>query len=397
MIYKGATLCDINGMRKGDIEVKDGIIARVESAIESTDSANIVDCKGKILTPQFIDFNVFPKNKSLSRKSLASLADKAKRGGVGGIVLQSDTSPAIDSEMAIEFVKGVSKDLKFQILPLIASLNSDEKICDISILHALGGIGISTQSAHSPNTLDKVAKYAKMLDIPLFITADDNLGGIINYGAIAANLGLPAKNPLSEIKEVAKMLEIAIFYDIKAIFSAIVEPRSVELINEAKRHNERIFCETPIHHLILNDEACVGYNTAAKLNPPLKDEKARESLRESLQNGKIDLLTSLQCASFNSKKEQVFAEAAFGIDAIMCYFPLIWTHFIKSNLVNLEQISRICAKNPATILRLNCGEIAPNKEARLMIIDAESTSVVDDTSLPYYGWNLAGKVDGFIV
>ena len=307
MILKNATICDESKFQISDIQIKDDIIVKTDSDIKEDDET--IDCRDKIVMPQFIDLNIFPKNKSLSRKNLESLAKKAKNGGVGILILNSNTNPKIDNEMILEFIKSINKELEITIYPLISSTDNENKLIDISILNSLGGIGVNLQSSSSSNTIDKIAKYAKMLDIPVFVNADDDLGGVINYGEMSAKLGLPARNPLSEIKEVAKILEVAIFYNIKVIFQTITETRSIHLINEAKKTNPNIFCETSIHHLLLNDTACDGYNTLAKINPPLKDKKSQEALIESFKNNQIDLLTSMQCACYKSLKEQLFEQA----------------------------------------------------------------------------------------
>ena len=365
---------------------------------------NLIElAESSMLFPQLIDLNVFPKNKSLSRNSILSLSKKAKAGGVGVIALNSALNPAIDNEMAIEFIKNISSEVA--ILPLIASNTLDSaqdsatkegKICDIAILNALGGVGINIDSAKSANTIDKVAKYAKMLDIPLFINANDNLGGVINYGQISAELGIPARNPLSEIKEVAKMLEVAIFYDLKVVFSAISEPRSFVLIKEAKRHNPQIFAEVSAHHLLLSDEACRGYNTSAKINPPLKDKSTQECLLRALQDGEIDVLTSLQCAVFNSKKDLPFGSAEYGIDAISHYFALLYSGLVERKVISLERLFEVCAENPAKILGLNCGKIEKGKEARLMVVDLDSAIQVNDAFSPYNGAELKGQILRFV-
>lgn len=382
------------------VRLQNGVILEHSDTNLADSSEEILEFKNGILAPQFIDLNVFPKNKSLSRNSILSLEKKAKSGGVGVIALNSALNPAIDNEMAIEFIKNITSEVA--MLPLIASNakksdedNSEGKICDIAILNSLGGVGINLDSAKSANTIDKVAKYAKMLQIPLFINANDNLGGAINYGQISAELGIPARNPLSEIKEVAKMLEVAIFYNIKVVFSAISEIRSIALINEAKKHNPNIFIEVSLHHLLLNDEACKNYNTSAKINPPLKDRKTQESLLESLQNNEIDVLTSLQCAVFNSKKDLPFGNAAFGIDCISHYFSLAYSHLVEKNIISLERLYELCAKNPARILNLNCGVIEKGKEARLMVLDLDSSFVLNDAFLPYSD-TLKGKVLRFL-
>lgn len=391
MIFKNAMICDESKFQTTDIQIKDNIIVKIDSNINDNDE--IIDCKDKIIMPQFIDLNVFPKNKSLSRKNLESLAKKAKAGGVGILTLNSNTNPKIDNEMILEFIKSINKELEVVIHPLISSINNENKLVDISILHSMCGIGVNLQSNLSPNIIDKIAKYAKMLDIPVFVNADDNLGGVINYGEMSAKLGLPARNPLSEIKEVAKILEVAIFYNIKVVFQAITEIRSIDLINQAKKINPNIFCEVSIHHLLLNDTACDNYNTLAKINPPLKDKITQDNLIEFFKNNKIDLLTSMQCACYKSLKEQVFEQAEYGIDAINGYFSLIYSYLIKTNITDLQNISRICSKNPAKVLNLDYGEIKVGKEAKLMVVDINSNNTIEDTP---YNKNLFGRVLQFI-
>ena len=383
--------CKIVKGKNQSVKIENGIIVSVESnglprlaKGKSRNDESVLDLKDALIAPQFIDLNVFPKNKSLSRNSILSLEKKAKCGEVAIL-------PLISSNVADLGGESINK-------------KGDSKICDITILNALGGVGINIDSARDANTIDKVAKYAKMLDIPLFINANDNLGGMINCGELSAKLGIPARSPLSEIKEVAKMLEVAIFYDINAVFSAISEIRSLELINQAKKHNPRIFAEVSIHHLILDDSACENYNTSAKINPPLKDKRTRDKLLESLQNGNIDILTSLQCAHFNSKKELPFGDAEYGIDGIAYYFALLYSNLVKTKIISLERLFEICAENPAKILKLNCGKIEKGKEARLMAVDLEASVAIEDAFSPYHatnlgadlGANLKGKILRFI-
>ena len=247
---------------KTNLQINNGNIFILDAKSPPLES-RIIDAKNKTLLPFLVDMNVYPKNKILSSKALDELSKKALKGGVGTISLLPNTNPKINNEITIEFIKHLNLDLK--IYPLIHPLNDASKFSDISILHSIGGRGIYVCSFEDSNTLDIAAKYAKMLSIPLFVNAYDGLGGVVNYGDISAILGLPPRNPLSEIKEVAKMIEIAIFYQIKMVFSSIVEPRSIELINEAKKNNPNIYCEVPLHHLIFSDESCLNYNTKKKI------------------------------------------------------------------------------------------------------------------------------------
>lgn len=371
---------------KTNLQINNGNIFILDAKSPPLES-RIIDAKNKTLLPFLIDMNVYPKNKILSSKALDELSKKALKGGVGTISLLPNTNPKINNEITIEFIKHLNLDLK--IYPLIYALNDDSKISDISILHSLGGAGIYVCSAKDSNTLDKIAKYAKMLSIPLFVNAYDGLGGVINDGDISAILGLPPRNPLSEIKEVAKMIEVAIFYQIKMVFSAVVEPRSIELINEAKKINPNIYCEVPLHHLIFSDEECLNYNTSAKINPTLKSKETKEILLRMLSDGMIDCLTSLQSACNSHQKELVFEEAAYGIDSLLHYFPILYTKLVKTKIISLEDLMLYCFKNQNRILNID-DSLDSN---RFMLVDLDKSYVINDPLSLYNGLEVYGIIE----
>lgn len=389
MIIKNAILHDNTHC---DLEITNGYISDIKQYIISN-SIDIVDISNKVLLPQFIDLNTYPKDKNLSINAINNLYKKAVKGGVGCILIMPDTMPSIDNEIIAELVNVINKE---GIYSITNAINSNGKISDISIIHSYGARGIYLQSNLNSNIIDKIAKYAKMLDIPIFVNAYDAMGGLINYGEVSFELGLEPRHPLSEIKEVSKIIEVAIFYNIKVIFSAISEPRSIELINEAKKINPNIFSEVSIHHLTLNDKECENYNTKAKINPPLKDEKAREKLMYALIENKIDLLTSLQCENSLKNKELVFNEAAFGLDSIENYFGILFTKLIKTNIISWDQLLTLCVYNPAKILNLDSRALKIGEVAKLMVVDLKQSYVIKNSNSLFYGREYFGVVERFI-
>lgn len=347
---------------------------------------------GLFFTPKLIDLNVRPKNNTLSRKPLSLLCLKAKRGGIGALALSADTEPKVSTEIALGFIKSLQEDV--EVIPLSYAMNEDMKINNLSILKDLGAGGIFIASNMEASILDNAAKYAKMLKSPLFICANDELGGLINEGEVSATLGLLARNPLSEIKEVAKICEILLFYNISGVFSALSERRSIEIVKEARRFNNNIYAECSVHHLALEDSACYNYNTNAKINPPLKDTATRMYLLRALREGNIHLLTSLQSATFNSSKEKIFEDASFGIDAIAYYFPLLNTFILKERILNIMELFKIASLHPAKILGisflLEAFHIATREDftgmvsaKNFLLIDLDKEITPKDPFLPY--------------
>lgn len=400
MIFANAMGCDHKQYQQMCIKVQDGVITQITRALHemsNVDSHQIIDVDSKLLMPSFIDCNVYPKGRTLSRKTLTSLSQKALKGGYGTLLLLPDTLPVIDSEAIVELVKSVDKDLEVHILPCIkpTSPNEDKlKLTDISKLYGNGARGIYLQSDIEGNLILRIAQYAKMLQTPLICFAQNTslAQGVINEGSFAAKLGLPTIHHKAQSIEVAKICEMLLHQDVEVLFSAIGLPRCIEVIQSYKQQGLRAHIEVSLHHLILNEMICDDYNTAGKLNPPLPNEQQRQALLQSLCNGHIDVLTSLQCADFNSQKDQVFELASFGIDSIAYGFALAYDRIFKPHNLSLSLLSKLCSYNPAQILGLESGALEVGKKADFMIVDLTKHTSVQDSFSPYYGTELESQV-----
>lgn len=400
MIFANAMGCDHKRYQKMCLKVQDGVITQITDELAQMSDVGahqIIDVDSKLLMPSFIDCNVYPKGRTLSRKTLTSLSQKALRGGYGTLLLLPDTTPVIDSEAIVELIKSVDKDLEVHILPCIKPIFSNEgkpKLTDVSKLYTNGARGIYFQSDIEGNLILRIAQYAKMLKTPLICFAQDSslAQGVINEGALAAKLGLPTISHKSQSIEVAKICEMLLAQEVEVLFSAIGLPRCIEIIQSYKHQGLRAHTEVSLHHLILSEQVCDDYNTAGKLNPPLPSQSARQGLLEALGNGAIDVLTSLQCADFNSQKDQVFELASFGIDSIAYGFALAYDRLFKPHNLSLSLLSKLCSHNPAQILGLDSGALEVGKKADFMVVDLAGRTPITDSFSPYCGAELESKV-----
>ncbi|WP_295700545.1 metal-dependent hydrolase [Helicobacter mastomyrinus] len=397
MLFKNATLCDYQGIKTGDLRAQDGIITQIGS-LSLLPGEEVLDLQGKLLLPAMIDLNVAPKSLSLCTKNLLSLAQKALKGGVGSILLYPRTTPTCSESGSIELIKNLNSQSPIHLLPAINPLNLEGKLSDISTLYHSGGRAIFVQSDIDAHSLMKIAQYAQMLDIPLICFCQDRsvADGVMNEGLLSASLGLPSIPAFSQTKEVAKIAEMLHTLPIKLIFDTLVYPRSFDILHHFALHSSiqaTFYTQTSIHHLLLDESLCENYNTAAKINPPLVDKSSLAQILSLLQKGQVSTLTSLQCADFKSKKDQVFEMASFGIDALEIYFSLLYTYLHKANNIPLPLISQLTSYIPAQILNLNKGVLAEGKIAELIIINPNESFVFNDTFSPYDGQELYGKVE----
>ena len=410
MIIKNAVLCDANGERQGDVEIVDGIITKIADNLTGED---ILDAKGHYLLPGLIDLNVSLPDGQLNSSRLQELSKSAIKGGVTTLVLNPDSEPAINNEIVLEFVlerKLEGTKIKSAICATkqaeavsqseMFPVQEDKALSNIAILLKKGAVAPSLSGAVDSNLIRRVFEYMKMYEGTVFCSAQDkalNGNGVMFEGKVSARLGLPGISVLGEIIHVAKMIEIARYFDVQVLLKGLFTRRSIEMIRAAKKEGLKVFSEISIHHLALDENACDGFNTYAKIFPPLADEKGKLSLQESLRNGEIDILTSLHAPQSKVNKEVASYDAAYGTEAIEEILPLYYTKLVKSGLVTLSALSKMVSLTPAQMIKKNAGLIEVGQDADLVLFDPKGTTKVGNTQSLYAGEVLYGKLISVLI
>ena len=393
MLIVNAVVCDVNGERKVSVQVENGIVVAIGKNLSDNE---IVDAKGAYLLPSLVDTNVRVLDSSLNAKNVVRIAKEAKKGGVGHIVLNADTNPAIDNEVVLEFAQNSIKEIKTpQIDFMLNTLQEDSSLSNIAILLKKGAIAPHMSTIAKNNIAVKIAEYVKMYGVTLFCKAEDNSlinAGVMLDGDISANLGLAGIPELSEVLHVSRMIEIARYFDIKILFKAVASPRSVALINKAKEEGVEVSCEVSIHHLLHCDEACHDFNTTAKLNPPLSSKEDVTILQNALKNGEIDMLTTLHQPSSPVNKEVAFFDAAYGCEALSDALPLYYTKLVKSGLITMSELVRLTVKNPSNTLGYEAGEIKEGEKADFILFNVDESYRVKNAQSLYDTQELFGSV-----
>ena len=348
MVYKNSRL--LNGDIV-DIEVKDGVITKIAKNIDLNES---IDLNGSYIIPKLVDLNVRLKDGVLNAKNIKEVAKNAQKGGVGHIVIQPDSNPAIDNEVVLEFTQNTIKDIDdVQIDIAINSLKEDLSLSNIAILLKKGSVAPYMSTIAKNNIAMKIAEYVKMYKTTLFVKAEDNSlksQGVMFEGDISSKLGLAGIPELSEVVHVSRMIEIAKYYNISILFKSIASPRSLDMIQKAKEEGIDVKAEVSLHHLLKSDKACEGFNTIAKIDPPLVEESLRDELLKDLKEGKIDILTVLHQPSSPVNKEVAFFDASYGSSAMSDALALYYTKLVKSGIIDFKQLIKLCVKNPLRVL-----------------------------------------------
>lgn len=393
MIITGAIICDINGERRGDIRIEKGLVTEIG---ENLSGDEMIKADGCYLIPGLVDTDVRLKDAQLSRTNLEKLSFRALNGGVTTAVLSSDTIPRIDDEITLEFVQQhrYSKN-GATIESTVSALNDSGALSNIAIMLKKGCVAINTTTINDYNLISRIAQYAKMANKALFYKAEEKSlteSGVMADGAIASLLGLPGISPISEVVHVASMIEISRYFGIKIIFKSITEPRSIEMIAEARTNGVEVECEVSIHHLFKNDSACVGFDTDAKINPPLVSETKRLELINALKRGDIHSLSALHQPNSDIHKDITFYDAHVGTTSIAEYLPLLYTYLILTNVIDMKTLVDVASRAPAEHLGIKHGEIRVGMISDCVLFDPAQTTAVPHHHSLYKNETLHGKV-----
>ncbi len=394
MLIQNVLVCDIEGERRTDVRVEDGVIVAMGNNL-SVENTQLVDGSEMVVVPSFIDTNVKLLDASLNAKNIKKVAQQAKKGGIKHIVLSPDSTPSIDDEIILEFAQNSIKDIEcVEVDVMLNTLKEDMTLSNIAIMLKKGVVAPYMSTIAKNNLAIKIAEYVKMYGVTLFCKAEDNSlinAGVMLEGDVSSRLGLAGIPELSEVLHVSRMIEIARHFEIKILFKSIASPRSVELISKAKEEGVAVSCEVSLHHLINCDEACEGFNTMAKFNPPLPSKDNMYKLQQQLKEGKIDMLTLLHQPNSPVNKEVAFYDAAYGSSSLIEGVSLYYTKLVKEGLVSWQELIRLCVQNPAQSIGKTAGVIEEGT-SEFILFDTNKHSKIENEKSFYNKEPLFGEV-----
>ncbi len=392
MVIKGALVVTPEGTRKLDVRIESGKIAELGESLEDRE---IIDAKGRYLIPSMVDIGVGVTDGRLRGGTLEKLSQKARANGFGTVVLSSLCKPRIDNEITLEFAKSQAQLCKeSEILTLLSGVKEDGGLSDCAILLKEGAVGIEFESHMDGNLIRRIMEYASMFGVTLFCRANDPAlqgEGVMHEGVVSSRLGLAGVPAVAESSQVAKIGELALFYDVDVVVLGASTERTLKLCAQ----NPKLHAQLSLHHILLADNACENYDTAGKIWPPLRDEEMKEAMREMVLKGEVFMITSLHTPVSKTAKDAVFANAAYGVDGLSRFFPLLFTDLVKKGGLDIASLVEMVSKNPASVLGLDKvkGAILPGYDADVLLFDPDYVSVYEEPDSPYSGMQIYGRIE----
>ncbi len=392
---------------KADILVNYGVIERVAENINDPD-AKIIDASGMIVSPGLVDLHVHFREPGFEHKEdIDSGSRAAVKGGVTTVLCMPNTNPPIDNAALVEYV--INRGKKTGLTNVMTTgcitkgLNGTE-LTEMAELKASGAVAVSDDGRPvvSSVIMRRALEYAKMLDIPVMAHCEDlDLvdGGSMNDGYMSTYLGLRGIPKSAESTAVSRDILLAEELGARLHICHISTKNSIEAVRSAKKRGAKITAETAPHYFTLTDKACDGFNTNAKMNPPLRDEEDVEAIIKALADGTIDAIATDHAPHHIDDKRIEFEKAANGIVGLETSLALGITYLVKTGRLSmLELLDRMCTR-PAKIIGVDRGTLNVGAPADIVIFDENEEFTVDVNDFetkgknsPYIGMKLFGRV-----
>jgi dihydroorotase len=390
-----------------DILIADGKIAAIGKEIKET-GAEVIDARGMHILPGLVDAHCHLRDPGLEYKEdIASGTRSAAKGGFTSIACMPNTSPVTDNQAVIQYIINKAKtEGVVHVYPIgaITKGQKGEELAEIGELKASGAVAVSDDGkpVRNASLMKKALQYAAMFDIKVISHCEDpDLAdeGVMNEGYQSTVQGLRGIPSAAEEVMVARELVLAEYTGAPVHIAHVSSELSVDLIRNAKKRGVRVTAETCPHYFALTDEACSGFNTLAKVNPPLRTQEDIEAVIEGLKDGTIDVIATDHAPHHVDEKNVEFNAAANGMVGFETALPLGVTLLVKPGHLTLQQLVEKMCTNPSQVLGIDKGTLETGKAADLTIVALDEKYTVDIRQLasksknsPFHGFELSGKV-----
>lgn len=391
-----------------DLLVDQGRIVGLGRNTGSPDGCQIVDVSGLVVAPGLIDVHVHLREPGQEdRETIASGAASAVAGGFTAICAMPNTDPVIDNQSAVGFVKsrGEAAGLA-RVYPIgcISVGQRGERLAEFGEMVAAGAVAVSDDGhpVMSSHLMRTALEYARTFGIPVADHCEDTPlaeGGAMHEGIVATRMGLKGIPAAAEEIHVARDCILAELTGGHVHLCHMSTRGSVALIRRAKDMGLAVTAEAAPHHFSLTHERCEGYDTNAKMNPPLREVEDRDAIRQALADGTIDCIATDHAPHHYDAKEREFDDAPNGIVGLETALSLALRELVRPGALTLAVLIERMSCAPARLWHLPGGTLRAGAPADVVVFDPQAEWTVDPArfrsksrNTPWGGEVMPGKV-----
>ena len=392
-----------------DVVVEKGIVTRVgrDAALPASEHVRVLDRKGAWLLPGLIDLHAHVREPGQeSKEDVASALRAAAAGGFADICAMPNTRPVNDTRAITEMLVAKARALGGTRLHPIGAITVGQKgeaLTEMADLKSAGAVGVSDDGrcVTSSAVMRRALEYAATFDLPVIQHAEDHAlteGADMHEGAVSTKLGLRGWPRVAEDIIVARDVLLAEYVRAKYHVAHVSTLGAVRILREAKSRGIAVTAEVTPHHLLLTDASLLGYDTACKVNPPLREQADVDALRAALADGTIDCIATDHAPHGALDKNCELSAAAPGMIGLELCVPLLLA-LVHDGVLPLSRFVEALTSAPAKIAALDAPRIRDGARADLVLVDPNEVWTIDAARLrsksrntPFLGREVKGRV-----
>jgi dihydroorotase len=369
---------------QADVLVVDGNIARIERGLAAP-GAKVIDAKNCWVVPGLIDLHVHLREPGQEYKeNIETGTVAAAAGGFSAVCCMPNTNPLNDTRAVTDLIVQRARDKgAVRVYPIgcITQGQKGETLADMGELQEAGCVAVSDDGHGVMNSevMRRALEYARSFHMPLIQHCEDSAlsaSGAMHEGLASTRFGIRAQPAAAESAMLARALELVALTGGRYHMAHISCAESVRLIRDAKKRGLPVTCEVTPHNLMLTDEACAGYDTFFKMNPPLRSAADQAALREALADGTIDAIATDHAPHTSIEKDVEFEQAANGVIGLETALALA-VELVDAGVLTPAKLVMRMSAGPAQLLGLPGGSLAVGVPADLTVIDPQAAWICD--------------------
>ncbi|HET9983515.1 MAG TPA: dihydroorotase [Longimicrobiales bacterium] len=390
-----------------DVLLADGVVARIGRELDAPEGADIRTVGGLVVAPGLIDVHVHLREPGGEHKeTIATGARAAAAGGFTAVCAMPNTDPPVDDPASVGYVRAAGlRAGGARVYPTgaVSVGQAGERLTEIGEMVEAGAVAVTDDGrpVSDAGLMRLALEYSMAFGIPVASHCEEkglSRGGSMNEGIVSTRLGLTGIPNAAEDVMIARDLLLAELTGGRLHVQHVSTAGGVAMIREARARGVAVTAEATPHHLTLTDEAVDGYDTNAKMNPPLRTAADVEAVRGGLADGTLDVLATDHAPHHYDEKEQAFDDAPFGIVGLETAFGICMTALVENGVLTLPELIRRMSTNPARAFNLPGGTLPEGGVADVTVLDPGAAWTVDPArfysksrNTPFAGWSLRGR------
>jgi len=409
MLIRGALVVDpaqdLEAPR--DLLIEKGKIAAVEPpGTIPGEGRRVIEAKSLVLTPGLIDMHVHLREPGEEYKETIETGTRAAvQGGFTAVACMPNTQPVNDNASITRFILDKARAANLARVHPVAAISMaslGEQLSEYGDQKAAGAVAVSDDGKPVMNAMlmRRALEYARTFGLPVISHAEDlelRGEGVMHEGKISLELGLRGIPAATEAVMVFRDITLAGLTGCRLHIAHVSTAAAVELIRRAKAAGISVTAETAPHYFSLTDAAVYGYDTNAKVNPPLRPAADQAAIKAGLKDCTLDAIASDHAPHTSLEKDLEFQAAAFGLIGLETSLGLS-LKLVHDGVLSLLQLVAKMSLNPARILGVPGGSLKVGAPADLTLIDLNRSWTVDtqkfaskSRNCPFHGWALKGR------